>query len=507
MPMTERRVYRSHSVRRKLGYAAVAVVAVLAAGLVYELVGLPRVAAVSPSRGGYVSDARPVIVLRVHGLDDLKGLRVTLDGRDVTEEASWQGERLTIAGVELEDGAHTVRVRAESSNLLRRRLDERLVFTVDTAAPPIALDPDCADGTLATSPPEVTGSTEPRARVQLTGGARSVITFADAAGRFVLRPDLAPGPATLELVATDAAGNATAKTLPVYVDATQPTLVVEDLPKTFRRAALTVLMSAYDTDRAPELGAALDGEPVDVAGDAVTARLRLEKLAQGKHTLIVTATDRGGNTAKARRVFVVNSTEQLGVAALWPGARGRDVRDLQELLEERGFFDGEVSGTYDAATVAAVELFQQRYALPIDGLVDGATMTALGGRIVVDLSDLTLSWYRADRLEKTYRVAAGQSAYPTPTGTFAVIRMFVDPTWYPPNSDWAKDAKPIPPGVANPLGTRWIGTSAPGVGIHGTPDDWSVGTYASHGCIRMHIPEVEDLYERVALGMTVVIQQ
>jgi murein L,D-transpeptidase YcbB/YkuD len=291
------------------------------------------------------------------------------------------------------------------------------------------------------------------------------------------------------------------------VDATQPTLVVEDLPKTVRRAALTVLMSAYDTDRAPELGAALDGEPVDVAGDAVTARLRLEKLAEGKHTLIVTATDRGGNTAKARRVFVVNSTEQLGVAALWPGARGRDVRDLQELLEERGFFDGEVSGTYDAATVAAVELFQQRYALPIDGLVDGATMTALGGRIVVDLSDLTLSWYRADKLEKTYRVAAGQSAYPTPTGTFAVIRMFVDPTWYPPNSDWAKDAKPIPPGVANPLGTRWIGTSAPGVGIHGTPDDWSVGTYASHGCIRMHIPEVEDLYERVALGMTVVIQQ
>ena len=66
------------------------------------------------------------------------------------------------------------------------------------------------------------------------------------------------------------------------------------------------------------------------------------------------------------------------------------------------------------------------------------------------------------------------------------------------------------PGVAVavrlPDGSRWIGTSAPDVGIHGTPDDASIGTYASHGCIRMHIPEVEQLYEHVALGMTVIIK-
>jgi len=83
----------------------------------------------------------------------------------------------------------------------------------------------------------------------------------------------------------------------------------------------------------------------------------------------------------------------------------------------------------------------------------------------------------------------------------------MNPTWLPPNSDWAKDAKPIPPGATNPLGTRWIGTSAPGVGIHGTPDDASIGSYASHGCIRMHIPDVEDLYARVVIGMPVIIRQ
>ncbi|MDX6647170.1 MAG: L,D-transpeptidase ErfK/SrfK [Miltoncostaeaceae bacterium] len=61
------------------------------------------------------------------------------------------------------------------------------------------------------------------------------------------------------------------------------------------------------------------------------------------------------------------------------------------------------------------------------------------------------------------------------------------------------------PGPGNPLGTRWIGTSAPAVGIHGTPADYTIGSRASHGCIRMHIPDVEKLYEQVTVGMEVDI--
>ena len=83
--------------------------------------------------------------------------------------------------------------------------------------------------------------------------------------------------------------------------------------------------------------------------------------------------------------------------------------------------------------------------------------------------------------------------------------MSKDPTWIPPDSPWAKGLEPIPAGPGNPLGTRWIGTSAPGVGIHGTPSDWSIGTHASHGCIRMHIWQVEQLYEYVKVGMPVII--
>jgi lipoprotein-anchoring transpeptidase ErfK/SrfK len=506
MPMTERRVYRSHPVRRTLGYILTAALALLAAGLAYELVGLPNVAAVSPASDGFVASASPRIVLHVRGKDGLSEVRVTLDGQDASRFADWDGDRLTLAGLSLDDGAHTVQVSGRSSNLLRRRLDASVRFTVDTVAPRLELDPACADGTLTTAPPEITGSTEPGAEVRLGGDTAGALTLADRAGRFFLYPAIEPGPAHLDIAVVDHAGNTTTSQLKVWYDATTPTLTVDELPAALSRASQTVGISAADAEQPPMLTAKLDGEPRRVTGDPVAARVRLAGMAQGRHTLVVTATDRGGNDATSRQVFVVDSSERLGAAPLWPGAIGRDVRDLQRLLQTRGFFKGGVTGTYDARTEAAVEAFQRLYGLAADGRVDGATLTALSGRIVVDLSELTLRFYRAGRLVATYRVAAGQPAYPTPTGTYAVVRLIENPTWYPPNSDWAKDAEPIPPGVTNPLGTRWIGTTAPGVGIHGTPDDASIGTYASHGCIRMHIPDVEALYGRVALGMTVVLQ-
>ena len=80
-----------------------------------------------------------------------------------------------------------------------------------------------------------------------------------------------------------------------------------------------------------------------------------------------------------------------------------------------------------------------------------------------------------------------------------------DPTWNPPPSDWAKDAVAIPPGPGNPLGTRWMGLSVYAVGIHGTPNAASLGYSASHGCIRMAIPEAEWLFEQVEVGTKVYI--
>ena len=106
---------------------------------------------------------------------------------------------------------------------------------------------------------------------------------------------------------------------------------------------------------------------------------------------------------------------------------------------------------------------------------------------------------------RTFGVATGQSKYPTPLGTFEIVSMQRNPWWLPPDSDWAKDAKPIPPGPGNPLGTRWMGLTAPGVGIHGTPDAASIGYSASHGCIRMRIPDAESLFTSVDTGTPVFI--
>jgi len=125
--------------------------------------------------------------------------------------------------------------------------------------------------------------------------------------------------------------------------------------------------------------------------------------------------------------------------------------------------------------------------------------------IVINRAKNLLSLYHGTSLWRQFRVATGQSAYPTPAGRFDIIVKWKNPWWYPPASPWAVGEKPTPPGPWNPLGTRWMGLSAPGVGIHGTPKPQSIGYSESHGCIRMLIPQAEWLFDHVDIGTTVFI--
>lgn len=143
--------------------------------------------------------------------------------------------------------------------------------------------------------------------------------------------------------------------------------------------------------------------------------------------------------------------------------------------------------------------------LPVKPLLPRVTRAEFGPVIVIDRASNTLRLFEGRRLVRKFGVATGQARYPTPSGTFEIVRMAENPWWYPPLSDWARGLSPIPPGPGNPLGTRWMGLSAPGVGIHGTPSDASIGYSASHGCIRMHIPEAVWLFEHVKIGTAVVI--
>jgi lipoprotein-anchoring transpeptidase ErfK/SrfK len=133
------------------------------------------------------------------------------------------------------------------------------------------------------------------------------------------------------------------------------------------------------------------------------------------------------------------------------------------------------------------------------------TRSAFGPVVVIRRESKGLYVYERGRLVRVLGIATGQAQYPTPLGTFSVVDMQLHPWWYPPDSDWARGLKPVPPGPGNPLGTRWMGLSAYGVGMHGTPDAASIGYSASHGCIRMRIPDAEWLFQRVRIGTPVVI--
>ena len=126
--------------------------------------------------------------------------------------------------------------------------------------------------------------------------------------------------------------------------------------------------------------------------------------------------------------------------------------------------------------------------------------------IVINRSTNRLFLYDTGKLRRTFRVATGQAIYPTPKGVWHIVVKWKNPTWYPPVQDaWARGLKPVPPGPNNPLGTRWMGLDAPGVGIHGTDEPASIGYSASHGCIRMQVPDAEWLYDHVEVGTTVYI--
>ncbi len=141
----------------------------------------------------------------------------------------------------------------------------------------------------------------------------------------------------------------------------------------------------------------------------------------------------------------------------------------------------------------------------IDPVRPKVTRKNFGPVIVIRRGSNRLFLYNGMKYARLFRVATGSSRYPTPLGRFRIVVKWRNPWWYPPDSDWARGQSPIPPGPGNPLGTRWMGLSAPAVGIHGTPDAASLGYSVSHGCIRMAIPEAEWLFQHVKVGTPVFI--
>jgi lipoprotein-anchoring transpeptidase ErfK/SrfK len=117
-------------------------------------------------------------------------------------------------------------------------------------------------------------------------------------------------------------------------------------------------------------------------------------------------------------------------------------------------------------------------------------------KIVVSLQDHKLALIEDGQVKKIYPVAVGKPSTPSPMGTFTIARRVMNPTY-------AHDGRVVAPGPHNPVGSRWMGLSIAGYGIHGTNEPNSIGKAASHGCIRMAKADLEELYPQVAVGDTV----
>jgi lipoprotein-anchoring transpeptidase ErfK/SrfK len=195
-----------------------------------------------------------------------------------------------------------------------------------------------------------------------------------------------------------------------------------------------------------------------------------------------------------RIAYPATDTQLVGLAGLVPQLTEEKpgLRVLRQLTAQR-----------IGRVLRSTDLTRTRVA--VESVQPSRTRDNFGPIIVIRRGANELRYYEGQTLTRSFGVATGQTVYPTPTGTFSIVDMQLNPWWRPPDSPWAQGLKPIPPGPGNPLGTRWMGLTAPGVGIHGTPDDASIGYSASHGCIRMHIPDAEWLFQHVDIGTPVII--
>ena len=506
--------------------------------VVAELLTAVHLAGVSPAQGAVTASGTvPVVVSAPRLAAGSPGVALILDGEPVpADEVRILPGRIETTA-RLADGEHRVEIQFRSRNVFARERLATSTFVVDTTAPFAKVVEPAKAGQLSQTPTAVRVTLSEPATALLLVDGRSIPLSVDglqAQGKVELKE----GDHRLGLRVTDVAGNVTAREWNATADFSKPTVKLDAWPgNSWKEVSAELNFTARDNlPRGLRVKATVDDRPVEVAPAAKVAKVvnltsagtagakpaasakkasadgdrpyvvKTGKLPEGRHELLITVSDAGGHAATVRKSFVVDSTSVFGLRELGPGALGRDVSDLQRVLKRKGVYQGDPTSVFDERTEAAVVAFKEaRKISPATSELDAKTMSALVGAIRIDRNATTLSLLDGGKVVKTYRVAVGQARYPTPRGSFTIISKEYNPTWNPPPSPWAEGLEPVPPGPGNPLGTRWMGLSTPAVGIHGTYASSSIGSWASHGCIRMHIRDVEELFELVYVGTSVTI--
>jgi lipoprotein-anchoring transpeptidase ErfK/SrfK len=194
-------------------------------------------------------------------------------------------------------------------------------------------------------------------------------------------------------------------------------------------------------------------------------------------------------------------------ATVSPGADG-----LQEVNAHNGLSVRVPKLRTDLQRMLTVPAGERKVAVAVKKVPPKVTTSELKKKypnyIIVNRNGFQLRYYHNLKLTKTYPIAVGMQGLETPAGLYDIQDKQVNPSWQVPNSSWAGSlaGQLIPPGPQDPLKARWMGIDG-GAGIHGIdPSEYgSIGTAGSHGCVRMTIPDVIDLYDRVTVGTPVYI--
>lgn len=257
-------------------------------------------------------------------------------------------------------------------------------------------------------------------------------------------------------------------------------------------ATETVAMARRDADRmgiATRLWHRLLNKPVEHSYDV---RLQVDRAAVRRQVAQLAA-----QVEKAPVDARIDTSS--GMVSFLPAAEGRTL-DVATTTSRVFDLAGRLANGAGPGTASEVEAPLITLAPKVTGFADV---------ILVRTAENRLYHYDNGNLVKTYAVATGTTRYPTPKGTFSVVLKRRNPTWVNPDpGGWGK-ALParIAPGPRNPLGTRAMNISAPGIRIHGTGNVASLGQAASHGCIRMAMADVEELFDQVDQGTPVAIIQ
>lgn len=192
-----------------------------------------------------------------------------------------------------------------------------------------------------------------------------------------------------------------------------------------------------------------------------------------------------------RDAAVKAGADELEVVASEPGRKVRDNRLTRELR----------AAVFGADRTVVVHVHETK-----PDVTTAEVARRYPSYLTLDRGSFTLRLWEGLKLTRAYTVAVGQEGLETPEGLYEIQVKEENPIWHVPESDWAGDlaGQTIPPGPSNPIKARWMAIYE-GAGIHGTEETASLGSAASHGCVRMAIPDVEELYDQVEVGTPIFI--